>query len=66
LGELHTAGENAAEYLILFKSLSWKTTWKVYLCNFGILDTLSQLLIKVCCVAISFLLHYSAYHRLFL
>ena len=48
LGELHTAGENAAEYLTLFKSLSWKTPWKIYLCNFGILDTLSQLLIKVC------------------
>jgi len=46
LDELHLAGENAAEYLILFKSLTRKTTWRTYLCRFGILDTLCQLLIK--------------------
>lgn len=46
LSELHTAGENAAEFLILFKSLTWKNHWRNFLCELGILETLSQLLIK--------------------
>ncbi|XP_057290056.1 E3 ubiquitin-protein ligase UBR4-like isoform X1 [Hydractinia symbiolongicarpus] len=46
LNELHTSGENAAEFISLVKKMLKSSEGKVYMCRFGILDTLCDLLSK--------------------